>query len=166
MGIRAMRMPPRRLLRVFLDSNVLMAGLLADWGLPKAILSLGAARVIRLVIAEAVRLEVEENLLLHAEALSPADADGLLSDYDELLRLVRPEVVALPSRVEVSRHRSLIRHEADVPVLLSAMAAAPDWFVTRNTDHFDDAVAARTGLRIVTPRDFFAQLVSTASQRS
>ena len=59
-----------RKLRLFLDSNVLTGGIVAPWGLDKAILSLCAARICRLVLAEAVHEEVEENLLLHAEGLS------------------------------------------------------------------------------------------------
>lgn len=55
-----------------------------------------------------------------------------------------------------SRH--LIRHAADVPVLLSAMKARPDWLLTHNTKHFSTAVARRTGLAIATPTAFFRAL--------
>ena len=48
-----------RKLRLFLDSNVLTGGIVAPWGLDKAVLSLCAARIGRLVLAEAVREEVE-----------------------------------------------------------------------------------------------------------
>jgi len=41
----------------------LTAGFVAAWGLDKAVLSLCAARICRLVLADAVREEVEENLL-------------------------------------------------------------------------------------------------------
>ena len=49
-------------LRLFLDSNVLTGGLVAPWGLDKAVLSLCAARICRLVLAEIVRQEVEDML--------------------------------------------------------------------------------------------------------
>jgi len=49
------------------------------------------------------------------------------------------------------------RHEADVPVLLSAIASRPDWLLTHNTKHFT-AAAERTGLRIATPVAFFRSL--------
>jgi hypothetical protein len=45
-----------------------------------------------------------------------------------------------------------------VPVLLSAMAAQPDWMLTHNVRHFTRAVAQRTSLRIGTPADFFRAL--------
>jgi len=54
--------------------------------------------------------------------------------------------------------RRLIRYGSDVPVLLSAMAARPDRFLTHNVKHFTPAVAQRSGLRIATPVEFFRVL--------
>jgi hypothetical protein len=51
-----------------------------------------------------------------------------------------------------------MRHEADVPVLLSAMAARPDWMLTHNVKHITPTVARRNGLRIATPVEFFRVL--------
>ena len=48
----------------------------------------------------------------------------------------------------------MIRHQADVPVLVSALRAVPDWFLTTNTRHFTKQVALRTQLKIVTPQEF------------
>lgn len=151
-------MSGQRRIRLFLDSNVLTAGLVSSWGLDKATLSLCAAKVCRLVLAEVVRDEVEQNLLLHAERLSSLDADQLIADYRRLIKLTNPEVVPYPDKHVVGSSRSLIRHEADVPVLLSAMASKPDWLLTHNTRHFTRTVARRTALRIATPAEFFRAL--------
>jgi predicted nucleic acid-binding protein len=148
---------PRRI-RLFLDSNVLTGGIVSPWGLDKATLSLCAAKVCKLVLAEVVRDEVEENLLLHAERLPSLDADQLMDDYRRLIQLTNPEVVAYPDHDLVRSSRHLIRHAADVPVLLSAMASAPDWLLTHNTKHFTKAVAQRTTVRIATPVEFFRAL--------
>lgn len=148
---------PRRI-RLFLDSNVLTGGIVSPWGLDKAALSLCAAKVCRLVLAEAVRDEVEENLLLHTERLVSLDAEQLIENYRRLIRLTNPELVPYPDKDLVRSSRHLIRHEADVPVLLSAMASKPDWLLTHNTKHFTKAVAQRTALRIATPAEFFREL--------
>ena len=121
-------------------------------------LSLCAARICRLVLAEVVQLEVEENLLHHAAALLPPEAEQVLADYSTLLTLTRPEHVPLPDLEVVVQARALIRHAADVPVLVSAVRSQPDWLLTHNTAHFTPAVAQRTGLRIATPRTFFQAL--------
>ena len=151
-------MDNRRRLRLFLDSNVLTGGMIARWGLDKAILSMCAARVCRLVLAEAVREEVEQNLLLHAAKLTSAESNAILGDYGELLRLTDPQIVPFPSQADVVASRHLIAHASDVPVLLSAIHARPDWLLTHNTKHFTPEVALATGLRIATPIEFFRNL--------
>lgn len=153
-------MTPPRKLRLFLDSNVLTAGIVSAWGLDKAVLSLCAAKICRLVLAEAVREEVEENLLLHAARLSSAEADEPIENYRGLIELTKPELVPYPEADAVRANRHLIRHAPDVPVLLSAMAARPDWLLSHNTKHFTPAVALRTGLRIATPAEFFKTLAA------
>ncbi len=148
---------PRRI-RLFFDSNVLTGGIVSPWGLDKATLSLCAAKVCNLVLAEAVREEVEENLLLHAERLPSLDADQLIEDYRRLIKLTHPEIVPYPAKDLVLSSRHLIRHAADVPILLSAMASKPDWLLTHNAKHFTKAVAQRASLRIATPAEFFRTL--------
>ncbi|HEY6302420.1 MAG TPA: hypothetical protein VIX14_05085 [Terriglobales bacterium] len=80
-------MTSQRRIRLFLDSNVLTGGIVSTWGLDKATLSLCDAKVCRLVLAEVVRDEVEENLLLHAERLPSLDVDQLVADYQRLIKL-------------------------------------------------------------------------------
>jgi len=149
-----------RKLRLFLDSNVLTGGIVSPWGMDKAVLSLCAAKVCRLVLAEAVREEVEDNLLLHATKLAPGQGDAIIEDYRRLIQLTRPEKIEFPDAAAVHANRRIIRHEADVPVLLSAMTAKPDWLLTHNIKHFTHAVAQKTGLRIATPIEFFETLSS------
>jgi len=150
----------RRLLRLFLDSNVLIGGIISPWGLDKAVLSLCAARICRLILAEAVRDEVEEALLVRTPRLDPAEVRSIIEDFRRLIASVEAEVVPYPEGERVRSNRHLIRHLADVPVLLSAMDARPDWLLTQNTRHFTREVAQRTGLRIATPREFFRTLSS------
>lgn len=151
-------MTSHRRIQLFLDSNVLTRGIISPWGLDKAALSLCAARLCRLVLAEVVRDEVEENLLVHAERLPSLEADELIEHYRRLIKLTDPEMVSYPEEALVSSSRHLIRHAADVPILLSAIASKPDWLLTHNTKHFTQAVAKRTGLRIATPAEFFRTL--------
>lgn len=151
-------------LRLFLDSNVLTGGIVARWGLDKAILSLCAGRVCRLVLAEAVREEVETNLLLHSSRLAKADSDALLEDYAELLRLTAPQIIPYPDRPTVLSSRHIISHASDVPVLLSAIQACPDWLITHNTRHFTSKIAEDTRLRIATPIEFFRNLAEGIRQ--
>ena len=151
---------PQSKIRLFLDSNVLTAGIISQWGLDKAVLSLCAAKICKLVLAEVVREEVETNLLLHAGGMPPDQAERMIDAYGRLIALTAPEIVPYPDPAAVTANRHLIRHAADVPVLLSAMASGPDWLLTNNTKHFTRSVSQRTGLRIATPSEFFRALAS------
>jgi PIN domain len=153
----------QRQLRLFLDSHVLTGGIVARWGLDKAVLSLCAAKICRLMLAEAVREEVGANLLLHAAELGATEAEQLFKDYTMLIKLARPEIVPHPENDVVLASRRLIAHEADVPVLLSAVSAKPDWLLTHNRRHFTRQVAKKTGLQIGTPADFFLKLAQGIS---
>lgn len=154
-------MKSKRRIRLFLDSNVLTGGIVSPWGLDKAALSLCAARLCRLVLADVVRDEVEENLLLHAVRLPFLEAEKLIEHYRHLVKLTDPEIVSYPDQALVRSSRHLIRHAADVPILLSAMASKPDWLLTHNTKHFTQAVGKRTGARIATAAEFFRTLSSS-----
>jgi len=148
----------QRRIRLFLDSNVLTGGILSPWGLDKATLSLCAAKICKLVLAEAVRDEVQKSLFLLAGRMASLDSDRLIENYRRLVELTNAELVPRPNEDLVNSSRHLIRHAADVPVLLSAMASKPDWLLTHNTKHFTKAVAQRTSLRIATPAEFFRAL--------
>ena len=134
--------------------------MVSQWGLDKAVLSLCAARVCKLVLAEVIRDEVEANLLIHVQRLPAPAAATMIEHYHRLIQLTKPEIIPYPKKDLVLSSRHLIRHAADVPVLLSAIAAKPDWLLTHNTKHFTQAVANRTGLRISTPAAFFGTLAS------
>jgi hypothetical protein len=82
-----------------------------------------------------------------------------VEDYRRRSPLTKPEVVPCLELSAVVANRQLIRHATDVPVLLSAMAARPDWVLTHNATHFTPTVARRSGLRIAAPVEFFRVLV-------
>ena len=86
-----------------------------------------------------------------------------MDDYTHLIALMKPEIVPYPNAADVAASRHLIRHAADVPVLLSAVASRPDWFLTHNIEHFTPTVAKRSGLRFATPVEFFQALSKSIS---
>ena len=148
---------PATVPRVFLDSGVLLEGLLAPWSASRAVLILSRRRVFKIILAKYVQGEVEDNLL-ELLASDSRLANDTINAYSTLIRLLSPEFSPLPNKQEVDRHRHLIRHQADVPVLVSAMKAAPDWFLTTNTRHFTRRVALRTQFKILTPQEFITSI--------
>jgi len=95
---------------------VLTSGIVSEWGLDKAIsVSLRGQKSAGLFLAEGVREEVEENLLLHAQRLSLPEADELIENYRGLIQLTMPESIPHPDADLVQANRHLIRHASDVP---------------------------------------------------
>ena len=140
-----------------MDSGVLLEGLLAPWSASRAVLILSRRRVFKIILAEYVQGEVEDNLL-ELLASDSRLANETIDAYSTLLQLLEPELIPLSSKQEIDRHRLLIRHQADVPVLVSALKAAPGWFLTTNTRHFTKQVALRAQLKIVTPQEFMTSV--------
>jgi len=55
-------------------------------------------RICRFVPAEAVRDEVEENLLVRRGGLATAEANRVLDDYARLIALMKPEMAPYPGQ--------------------------------------------------------------------
>lgn len=145
--------------KLLLDSNILTDGLLSRFGLSKAVLALCAARTCRLVLSEWVKIEVERNILKKIGVIEEAEVEQLIEEYHGFLKLARPIKIPLAEESRVIANRSLIRHFADVPVVLAAIDAETDWLITRNREHFTDEVARKIGIKIASPSEFFAAII-------
>jgi hypothetical protein len=55
-----------------------------------------------------------------------------------------------------------LRHVNDLPAVVAAMEARPDWAISTNRAHWNDDLATRSGLRIATPQDFLLGLRPSA----
>jgi predicted nucleic acid-binding protein len=142
--------------RVGVDSNILVSGILSEWGAAKGVLILAATRVFTLVLLEPVVSEV--SIALAETAKGQAALSRLLS-------LCRPERQKAPQPdeiIDVRRFLPLLRHSNDLPVLASVLKARPDWFLSDNTDHFGPELAEATGLNILTSFDFLRRLIVPA----
>lgn len=146
---------------LLLDSNVLTDGQFSRLGLSKAVLALCAAKTCKLVLAEWVKVEVERNILKKAAVFSEEDLEMLIDDYHGFLKLCRPIAVPLADETRVIENRSIIRHFADVPVVLAAIDSRADWILTKNRDHFTEELAARIRIRIASPSEFFAEMIES-----
>ena len=121
--------------KLLLDSNVLTDGLFSRFGLSKAVLALCASKTCKLVLSEWVNIEVERNILKKLEVLSETEVELIIEDYRGFLKLARPLKVPLPDETRVIQNRSLIRHFADVPVVLAAIDSNADWIITKFMDN-------------------------------
>ncbi|MBC7226946.1 MAG: PIN domain-containing protein [Thermoflexales bacterium] len=137
------------MVRAFLDTSALLAGLASSQGAAHIILALAEANLLTLVVSDEVLVEAERNLA--------AKLPEALPYYQRWREACSLERVPPPPAEAVLRAAEII-HPKDAAILASAMEAGVDYLVTLDHRHFleDPAVAQRSGLRIGTPGDFLA----------
>ncbi|MFH1024965.1 MAG: PIN domain-containing protein [Planctomycetota bacterium] len=132
--------------RVFLDANVIIAGVASRTGASAAILDLGEAEEIRIVMSRQVLVEADRTL----EAKFPVLAEG----FRHFVRNLAPDVVDDPVPEDVSRAEKVI-HVDDAPILAAALGGDVDFLVSLDTRHFHAAaVKAYFPKPIFTPAEF------------
>ncbi|MDZ4165889.1 MAG: PIN domain-containing protein [Smithellaceae bacterium] len=137
-------------LKVFLDSNVILSGLLSDRGAPRLILDVLSLRLPGLqgATGEYNIMEIERNLARKMPDLLPI--------YGKYLPLLDLEIVPLPSPETIAAMAGQ-SVDKDLPVLASALACRADYLVTG--DKKDFARAKECGeycFQVVSPAEFLA----------
>jgi hypothetical protein len=157
---------PRRL---FLDAGVVIAGCLLPWGSSKAVLVLATLREhYTVVLAEPTEREIRQAIARRARTGTAQDVDAVLQSFLGWLQRVRLEPWPRPTREEVDAHLPtvlpVLRHRNDLDGVVRAMQARPDWVISANDIRWSPALAARTNLRILTPRGFLSYLSLQAAR--
>lgn len=140
--------------RVFLDSNVIISGLLSDKGAPRIILDLLCLNLPHLkgLTGRYNLLEVERNLHRKLPAALP-----VFHEYFPRLNL---EITPLPTAEELEPWFG-ITADKDVPVIVSAIIGKVDFLVRGDHKDFGSLKTnKRLPFRIVTPGEFVDCVVS------
>lgn len=145
--------------KVFLDSNVILSGLLSERGAPRLILDVLTLRLPALqgATGEYNILEIERNL--------SRKMPNLLPIYRKYLPLLGLEIVPLPApeTIAVMAGQSVAK---DLPVLASAAACQADYLVTG--DKKDFAKAKESGeycFQIVSPAEFLTKVLQALTAK-
>ena len=141
------------MLRVVLDTSVIVAALRSARGASNALLVRAAEQTIKPLVTTALFLEYED-VLSRAEhrlatGMSEVDIEGFLSAFASAAEGVEQHF----------QWRPQLRDPADEMVLEAAINGRAYALVTHNTRDFSQA-AARFGLRIVTPGELLKELKS------
>ena len=144
----------KKTVRIFLDSNVILSGLLSDRGAPRLILDVLSMELPHLVAitGQFNIIEIERNIRKKAPKVLPI--------YREYFPKLRIELVPMPTPAEVTKQSGIIA-DKDTPVLVSAIKGKADFLVTGDKKHFDKLKKAGTFPFIITsPSDFLEQLAA------
>lgn len=132
-------------MRIVLDTNVLVSGLLSPSGPPGRIVDLATARQVDLLYDDRILLEYEEVLSRPRLRISPAAAAAVLAFVARHGRLVP----APPTRIELP-------DPDDLPFVEVAIAGMADALVTGNARHYIP-LTGTVPVRITTPAEFIAE---------
>jgi hypothetical protein len=149
--------------RIFLDTGVIIQGCFTPWGASKAVLILATLRDrFTVVLAEAIEREIHRVIAKRSTALGPTRGWEANHSVAAWLDRVRVERRPLPSAGEIREQLPSVlpalRHVNDLEAVVTAIQARPDWVISDNREHWNETLAWRTGLRIVTPLRFLQQL--------
>jgi putative PIN family toxin of toxin-antitoxin system len=143
----------KRRYKVFLDSNVILSGLLSDKGPPRIILDILSLNLPMLSGATGQYniIEIERNLKKKMPDILPV--------YKKYLPVIDLEIVPLPSSDEV-KHLSKYISGKDAPVLASAISCKADYLVTGDKKDFNKSgLKGRYDFQILSPTEFVQEIL-------
>jgi len=141
------------MIRVVIDTNVVVSANLVDEGPSAAVLSLAIDKKIRMYVSAAVLAEYEEVLHRPRLKFAPKRIEDSLADIRDAAELVQPT-----RNIEEIR-----RDEPDNRFLECADAAGAEYIITGNIKHFPRVFE---NIQIVTPQQFLQLIVPQLAQES
>ncbi len=131
-------------MRIVVDTNVLVSGLLNPRGAPGRIVDLLLAGYVSLLVDDRIQAEYHEVLRRGRFGFDARDVGALLAFIDATATHVHGRPLA-----------ERLADEDDEPFLEAAIAGDADALVTGNVRHFPARLAQ--GIRIVSPATFVAE---------
>ena len=128
------------MIRVVVDTNVVVSANLSDEGLSAWILDLAANQKIQMIVSAPILAEYEEVLRRPRLKLNPIKIDNSLAVIQNTSVIVKPKRTLKKSP-----------HESDNRFYECAEAGKANFLITGNIKHFPEA---HKGAQIVTPREF------------
>jgi len=135
--------------RVFLDSSVLISGVISQTGAASAILDLGEAGEIVIILSKGVLVETDRVF----ERKFP----NLAGEFRKFIKNLSPSVADDPTSQEIRDAESVIDKD-DVPILAAAKKENIHYLVSLDIKHFHTS-KARQYLKspVVTPAQFLTE---------
>ena len=137
----------KKTVKIFLDSNVILSGLLSDRGAPRIILDILSLRLpfITAATGQYNLTEIERNIAKKLPEISDI--------YREYFPKIHCTVIPTPKKKDLRKCRGMIS-DKDLPVLISAMNFGADFLVTGDKKDFAKLVSDdRLPFKIVSPSE-------------
>jgi len=133
-------------IKVFIDTNVLIAGIASVTGASAAVLDLCEAESIQMVISRQVLVEADRNF--------SSKLPGLVTQFRQFIRNLAPLMVEDPPATAVERAAALTAQK-DASILAAALEAKVDYLITLDKKRFlKHKIKKSIPIEICTPADF------------
>jgi putative PIN family toxin of toxin-antitoxin system len=120
-------MNPVQRIKVFIDTNVLIAGVGSVTGASATVLDLCEAESIQMVISRQVLVEADRNF--------SAKLSGLVAQFRQFIQNLAPVMVEDPPIKAVDKAAALVARK-DAAILAAAIEAKVDYLITLDKKHF------------------------------
>ncbi len=140
-----MRKPTQKI-KVFIDTNVLIAGVNSVTGASATILDLCEARVLQMVVSRQVLIEADRNFA--------AKFPQLVGRFRQFMHNLAPLMVEDPTPESMEKAATIIDRK-DAPILAAAENANVDFLITLDKKHFlNPKTRQKVMLKVVSPIEF------------
>ena len=137
---------PTRKIKVFIDTNVLIAGVHSVTGASATILDLCEAQVLQMVVSRQGLIEADRNFT--------AKFPQLVGRFREFVHHLSPLMVEDPIPESIEKAGTIVDRK-DAPILAAAQNANVDFLITLDKKHFlNPKTRQKAMLKVVSPTEF------------
>jgi putative PIN family toxin of toxin-antitoxin system len=137
---------PTRKIKVFIDTNVLIAGVNSVTGASATLLDLCEARVLEMVVSRQVLIEADRNFA--------TKFPQLVGRFRQFMHNLAPLMVEDPTPESIKKAATIVDRK-DAPILAAAQNANVDFLITLDKKHFlNPKTRQKVMLKVVSPIEF------------
>jgi predicted nucleic acid-binding protein len=150
---------------IFADSNVFVEALFVENSCAAIIMQMVVAQEYGLATCAAVLKDVER-AISHKTRHSQEAAEEALKRWSVMVERTKLVVIddASPEEVRATftTYIATMRHRNDIPILAAALRRKPDFIISNNREHFNDAVGEKSGIRMLSCAEFLGMVARGA----
>ena len=147
---------------IFADSNVFIQALVVVDSAASIVIRMADAGQFAIVTSASVKGEVERALAGKTQH-NAIERDKVFQRWNTIVSTLNLTVHDDPAadavRACYNTYLPLMRHRNDIPVLAAALDCKPDYILSGNREHFNDAVSKRCGIPIFSCSEFIEFVV-------
>jgi len=137
---------PTRKIKVFIDTNVLIAGVNSVTGASATLLDLCEARGLEMVVSRQVLIEADRNFA--------TKFPQLVGRFRQFMHNLAPLMVEDPTPESIKKAAAIVDRK-DAPILAAAQNANVDFLITLDKKHFlNPKTRQKVMLKVVSPIEF------------